>query len=178
MIDSLNLKITGELEISQVMDNQWKPVMHCKNAVQDVGSGTVAKCLTGAGSINTMYLLFSNGAIPSTLNTVATGNLTIGDVQTSSGTINYCRVPVIHVATESTTGRGENIVIFHGITTGTAYGSGAAFGSSSKLYGAALVCSTSNAAAGDLLFSVAKIDPTVTKAANAQLGIKWKVTVL
>lgn len=169
----------GHLTIDHVFaDGHSITAMECHNALQQVGWGTMARCLATPGlSLNTMYLLYTNGDIPGIVG-VEDGSVTVPEITTTSATLNFFRVPIVHVATDSTEGLGDNIVTFHGVTDGDPFGEPgtAAFGGSSRLYAAALVCAVDDNIEHDLLFSVADgID--ITKIANAQIGIRWKVTV-
>lgn len=190
MNERLTLSTTGHLSIGhEFADGSTLKVAECHNALQKVGCGTVARCLSTPGSaINTMYLLYTNGAIP-TITGVDDGEVTLTDLTDADATINFYRVPVVHVATASTDTLGANIVTFHGVTGGNAAGTGAAFDTGSRVYVAALVCSVDGNLENDLLFSVAKIQNDIetgdgietvygiAKVANAQLGIRWQVTV-
>lgn len=174
MNERITLSTTGHLSIGHEFDNgSTLTVAECHNDLQKLGCGTVARCLSTPGSaINTMYLLYTNGAIP-TITGIGTGEVTPADLTVADATINFHRVPVVHVATASTATLGGNIITFHGVTTDN----GASFGTGSKVYAAALVCSVDGDLENDLLFSVATIQNGIAKVANAQIGIRWQVTV-
>lgn len=174
MNERITLSTTGHLSIGHEFDNgSTLTVAKCHNDLQKLGCGTVARCLSTPGSaINTMYLLYTNGAIP-TITGIAAGEVTPADLTVINATRNFHRVPVVHVATASTATLGGNIITFHGVTTDN----GTSFDTGSKVYAAALVCSVDGSLENDLLFSVATIQNGIAKVANAQVGIRWQVTV-
>lgn len=178
MNERITLSTTGHLSIGHEFDDgSTLTVAECHNDLQKLGCGTVARCLSTPGSaINTMYLLYINGDTPPTITGINTGEVTLADLTVADATINFHRVPVVHVATASTDTLGGNIVTFHGVTGEYTTGTGAAFGTGSKVYAAALVCSVDGALKNDLLFSVATIQG-IAKVDNAQIGIRWQVTV-
>ena len=178
MNERITLSTTGHLSIGHEFDNgSTLTVAECHNDLQKLGCVTVARCLSTPGSaINTMYLLYTNGAIP-TITGITAGEVTLADLTVANATINFYRVPVVHVATASTDTLGGNIVTFHGVTGGDPSGTGAALGTGSKVYAAALVCAVDGDLENDLLFSVATIPNGIAKVANAQVGIRWQVTV-
>lgn len=182
MHDQLALTTQGTLWVHHLFPGgEERPAAMCHNALQNLGCGAAARCLATPGlSLNRMYLLFAAGRVgsPAQVPGVAAGTATLAAVQRADASYNYCRVPVIHVATGGEAGYGDNIVTFHGVTEGVATGSGVAFTTGSKLYGAALACAVSENPLDDLLFSVATLDNVVAKVANAQLGIRWQVRVI
>lgn len=174
MNERITLSTTGHLSIGHEFDNgSTLTVAECHNDLQKLGCVTVARCLSTPGSaINTMYLLYTNGAIP-TITGIAAGEVTLADLTVANATINFYRVPVVHVATASTDTLGGNIITFHGVTAEPR----TSFRTGSKVYAAALVCSVDGDLENDLLFSVATIQNGIAKVANAQIGIRWQVTV-
>ena len=174
MNERIALSTTGHLSIGHEFDNgSTLTVAECHNDLQKLGCGTVARCLSTPGSaINTMYLLYTNGDIP-TLTGIDTGEVTPANLTVTNATINFYRVPVVHVATASTDTLGGNIITFHGVTAEPR----TSFRTGSKVYAAALVCSVDGNLENDLLFSVATIQDGISKVTNAQIGIRWQVTV-
>lgn len=186
MNDRFLLNTRGDLIISHVFPTgESIEGGRVHNALQKTGRAATARSLAVPGaSINRMYFLFSSPeATPVALTGVADGEVVLDTIKTSSSTLNFCRVPVIHVSTASTEGFGENIVTFHGVTEGSATGAGTPLVTGCKLYAVALACSTGATLQGDIIFSVANILEGETlspilKIANAQFGIRWQISVL
>jgi len=180
MRDMLSIKTQGLLDIFLLTkDGERQPLTTTHNDFQKTGCGVIASCLYGSGVyINRMYMLFYNSGTAPTITGLSTGETALADLQYADADRNYCSVPVIQSGITATSGLGNNIVTFTGITDGMVGGTGANFTAGSIIYAAALVCATDSTPANDLVFSVASLTTPVTAVANAQLGVSWKVTIL
>lgn len=180
--DFLAIKAAGKVTVSLVKDGESTPIASFHNDLQDTGLEVIAKALCDTSSINYMYLLYTNAASPTDI--VTTGSLTAEDLQDTDTDKGFIRVPISGRSVAGT------VLTFQGVTTATATAAAVALGSpavideTSQFYAAGLVMApVPDNALEDILFSAAQFTDqseasfSITKIANAQIGISWEVTI-
>lgn len=176
--DFLAIKAAGKVTVSLVKDGESTPIASFHNDLQDTGLEVIAKALCDTSSINYMYLLYTNAASPTDI--VTTGSLTAEDLQDTDTDKGFIRVPISGRSVAGT------VLTFQGVTTAAAVAlsSPAVTDGTSKFYAAGLVMAPVPAdALEDILFSAAQFTDqseasfSITKIANAQIGISWEVTI-
>ena len=154
------------------------------NTVVYGGSDILARCLAGdvSYSIAGMYMEFSN--VPIAAGPSFTRARDVTYYQGLTGNLGYCRIPTLtqpSYTAQSASFTG-NEVTFVALTDGTYGATGAVLtDGTSEFYGAGLVASTDwSDDSTDILFSSVNFDSgggltPITKVANAQFGVKWKI---
>lgn len=179
--ETISIRTSGLVTVSLVTPEGSRPVASFHNDMQATGRAVVARALySPAMSLNCMYMLYWSGT-PSTIPalTPSSGTITAYDLRNAAN-YGYVRVPIIQTGLS---GEDGNIITLQGIT---ASGAGLNDGAS-RVFAAALVMAPDPADVdSDILFSVANfiakvegVDTAfyVIKAANAQVGVSWQVTI-
>lgn len=176
--DFLAIKAAGKVTVSLVKDGESTPIASFHNDLQDTGLEVIAKALCDTSSINYMYLLYTNAASPTDI--ITTGSLTAEDLQDTDTDKGFIRVPISGRSVAGT------VLTFQGVTTAAAVAlsSPAVIDETSQFYAAGLVMApVPDNALEDILFSAAQFTDqseasfSITKIANAQIGISWEVTI-
>lgn len=147
------------------------------NELQDTGLDAMADALSTTRGISHMYLLYVNsGSIPAF--NPASGTVTAAQLQDVSGNKGYARVPV------TLSDRVGPVLTFAAISSPGATAGAALIDETSHFYGAGLVMEGDVIGpAEDTLFSAVRFkdsggsDFTITKIANAQVGVSWELTI-
>lgn len=180
MKTNISVEEHGILDIFHKFNNgEEKHVISCENMALSNGAAVLANAIGGRGGLSYLYVLFTNDETvtypaidkSTTLSTFTDGN-------------QYIKVPVYLIGdtvitTDDTAGSGEitgaNIVI-QGITANAdGYIPG------SKVYAAALAGTVNGT---DILMCATTIKDAnsnnsfITKLANAQIGINWKINIM
>lgn len=173
----------GPVEIGYVQNDSGVFVPELimpKNLTMLKAADILAKLLGGAAyPLTHMYFEFTNGAVPSVtpVNTETVTYYTGLDGVTKD----YIRTPISAGAdyASSAGAYSNNIVRFFGITAGTAGVKGLTFNqsSSSKVYGAGLICSPTGDISSDIVFARIYFSTAVNKLDGSSVGVRWSVSL-
>ena len=149
------------------------------NIVTYEGIDLLGKLLAGRDyAINTMYMEFTNGDVPSISPDPADGRSYYAALDGGSSDSDYLRIPLNNEPSLSSTDDSKfetNKVTFLGMSTGqTAGRGGKLFGSTSQVYGVALVAAPDpNDASKDIVFSRSYDFTAKQKQADEEISIIW-----
>ena len=129
-------------------------------------------------AINTMYMEFTNGVVPSITPDPAVGRAYYAALDSGLSASDYLRIPLGNEASLSSTDDTKfdtNKVTFFGMSTGQTAGRGGhVFGTGSEVYGVALVAApAANDASQDIVFSRSYDFTEKQKQVDEEISIIW-----
>lgn len=178
MMDKAFGRVKGFIELYEVRGGDWKPVWAGPNLVANQAADIMASVLAGGTAVNGMYLVYRNdpGAVsitPDKTNTAAT-------YAAASANRGLVRVTTIGEPSLAQVGSDyvNNKITFVGVTDGSAFFPLVpVVDGTSVFYTAALVSIPDELTqADDLIFSCGDLGTAITKAAGAQVGLRWSIT--
>lgn len=175
--DRISIKASGEVTVSLVMGNDTIPIAVFHNDLQNTGLSVMAKALCESSYINYMYLLYTNAGEAPAFDPSA-GTMDAEELRDITSSKGYVRVPLISASL------ADAVFTVSSITTAAGSAGEALTDSLSKFYAVGLIMAPNPlSAATDILFSAAGFKTlagtpfTITKIANAQIGVSWQVTI-
>lgn len=172
MNTTANLRIKGSVELFLRQNGKDFPLPGNHNAFQETGKTAIVNALGKGFKLTHIYFIYANNDAQTI--GADSGDLTAASIQAlADANTGILKVPVFCMGTEASDDIVDTAVLA-AITDPSGYIGGASFVDGRWVYGLGLVQETDN---GDVLYAAADITP-IRVAANAQVGAKWKTTII
>ena len=173
--DRITISARGVVTPFLVVDGREVPLGASHNAVQHGGAEAIVRSLGGGGSLSRVYFLYANTSSPSSIG-ASSQSLTASSFVTagSASGRGLISCPAFASGFESS----DEIVdtgVFMAVTdvSDASHVAGDSFVDGRYVYAVGLVMP---ATTGDVLYAACDIPP-IAKAANSQIGVRWKTTI-
>lgn len=177
MNEKANIFANGQIEVFIRKDGKDEVVQSTHNALQATSVSVIADALAGGGGITNVYFLYTNKTTPTQIG-ASGGDLTAEDLWNTaygSSVNGVIIVPVFSMGlSDSTGGTTVDTATFAAITDSTSSTTGLSWADGHKVYALGLVHRNKDGV--DVLYAAVDITP-IQKAANAQVGVRWKTTI-
>lgn len=155
-------------------DGVDQPAGEEHNSIQTGGPEAVARALANGNRITAVWFLHSSSSSPSSAG-CSGGTLTAADFldlgESSGNGVLECPAFAVGVAKDGPD--GSDAATFISVTTPGTVKAGASFTDGRYVYAVGLVQTTPD---GDVLYAACDLTPVV-KAANSQIGVRWKTSI-
>ena len=175
MNETANIFANGQIEVFIRKDGKDEVVQSTHNDLQATSVSVIARALAEGTGINMVYFLYTNKTTPTPIG-ASGGNLTAEDLWNTGSSVNgVLAVPTFSMGlSDSRGGTTVNTATFAAITDYTTQYTGLNWTDGNKVYAIGLIQRTNDGV--DVLYAAADIT-AIQKAANAQIGVRWKTTI-
>lgn len=173
MNEKVKISANGHIEAFIRKDGKDEVVVETHNELQGTATTVIANALAGDKGITHVYFIYTNASSPSSIG-ASGGDLTAAGLQAlASSSVGIIKAPVFSMGMSAS----DSIIDtanFVAVTDTADHLSGLSWADGLKVYALGLVQQTT--AGIDVLYAAADITP-IQKAANAQVGVRWKTTI-